>query len=131
MRVLFVDDEPDLLELGRLFLKKENNNLDVETTACPKKGLEKLECEDFDAVISDYDMPKMDGLEFYENLKKKNKNLPFIVFTGSGRDGLAEEAKEKGVDHYIKKGGNPKAKFSELAECVVQEVENRGIKEEA
>ncbi len=123
MKVLFVDDEPDLLELGKLFLQKENPQLKIETAPSAHEGIEKLEKEEFDAIISDYDMPKMDGLEFYRALKQNgHSNLPFIVFTGSGKDGLEEKAQEAGVDDYMRKGGNPKAKFSELADVVNEKI---------
>lgn len=119
MKILFIDDEPDLLELGKIFLQKEDPQLNIETAPSAIEGMEKLEEEEFDAIISDYDMPKVDGLEFYENLQQNGyRDIPFIVFTGSGKDGLKEKAEEVGVDDYMRKGGNPKAKFSELAETI-------------
>lgn len=120
MKVLFVDDEPDLAELAKLFLKKQSSKLVIETANSAIEGLKKIKNSEFDAVISDYDMPKMDGLEFFEALKEEGKELFFIVFTGSGRDGLKEEAEEMGVDGYLRKGGNPKEKFSKLAETVMK-----------
>lgn len=126
MKVLFVDDERDLLELGKLFLQKEDPQLSIETAPSAIEGMEKLEQEEFDAIISDYDMPKMDGLEFYKNLQQNgHSHLPFIVFTGSGKNGLEEKAKKAGVDEYMRKGGNPKAKFSELAEAINSKINER------
>ncbi len=124
MKVLFVDDEPDLLELGKIFLQKEKPRLEIDTAPSPIEGIEKLDQDEYDAIISDYDMPKMDGLEFYQNLQQNgHSELPFIVFTGSGKDDLEEKAQQIGVDEYMRKGGNPKSKFSKLAEKVSEKIE--------
>ncbi len=126
MKVLFVDDERDLLELGEIFLKKEEPELDIDTTISPTKGIEKIEQEEYDAIISDYDMPSMNGIEFYEELKKKgHSNTPFIVFTGCGEKELENKCLNVGADHFMKKGSNPKAKFSKLANSVKSEIENK------
>lgn len=125
MKILFVDDEKDLLELGKIFLTKENPNLDVETTNSPKKGIEKIKKDDFDAIVSDYDMPRMNGLEFYKELKNNGyANIPFIVFTGCGEKKVEKKFKEVGADDYLEKGSNPKEKFTVLANEVIENVVN-------
>lgn len=131
MRILFVDDEPDLLELGQLYLKRERKGLKIETATSAIEGLEMLQngSGSVDAIISDYDMPEMNGLEFYEALKENGRDIPFIVFTGSGRDDLDKEAKAAGVDGYLRKGGNPRERFSELAERVIEKAKEQNKKD--
>jgi len=124
MKILFVDDESDLLELGEIFLKKEEPELDIDTTISPTEGIKKIEKKEYDAIVSDYDMPSMNGIEFYQELEKKGcSNIPFIVFTGSGEEELRDKCLNVGADHFMRKGSNPKAKFSKLANSVKKEIE--------
>jgi PAS domain S-box-containing protein len=111
--LLYVDDEPDLLDLGKLFLER-GGEFSVTTAGSALDGLEKLQTTAFDAVISDYQMPDMDGLEFLEKVRTLHKNLPFILFTGRGREEVVIEAINLGVDFYLQKGGDAKSQFAEL-----------------
>ncbi|HII99730.1 MAG TPA: response regulator [Methanoregula sp.] len=111
--LLYVDDEPDLLNLGRLFLER-GGEFSVTTAGSAQEGLEKLSTAAFDAVISDYQMPDMDGLEFLGTVRSLYGNLPFILFTGRGREEVVIEAINLGVDFYLQKGGDAKSQFAEL-----------------
>ena len=72
------------------------------------------------AVVSDYQMPEMDGIALLKQVRKAGSRVPFIIFTGKGREEVAIEALNSGVDFYIQKGGDPKAQFVELANAVRQ-----------
>lgn len=52
--VLFVDDEPDILDQGKIFLEKEVEGLNIETDISAEKALEKLEESSYSAIVSDY-----------------------------------------------------------------------------
>lgn len=112
--LLYVDDELDLLDLGKLFLEREGEFC-VTTTSSAQKGLEYLSRSSFDAVISDYQMPDMDGLEFLKHVRSRFGSLPFILFTGRGREEVVIEAINNGADFYLQKGGEPQSQFAELA----------------
>jgi PAS domain S-box-containing protein len=112
--ILYVDDEPDLLELGKIYLEL-SKEFAVETAVSAKEAFGKLALRSFDIIVSDYQMPEMDGLRFLATLRKEQPHLPFIIFTGRGREEIAIEAFEKGADFYLQKGGEPKAQFAELA----------------
>ncbi len=77
-----------------------------------------LEEKDFDVLISDYQMPGMDGLELLASLRKDDIKIPFILLTGKGREDVAIRALNSGVDFYLQKGGDPKAQFAELSNMV-------------
>lgn len=123
LKILLVDDEPDLLNQAKVFLEREGNGLEIETALSAEKGLEKLDESDFDAIVSDYQMPETDGLEFLETLRKDwESDIPFIVFTGKGREEVAIEALNLGADRYLQKGGDPKSQYGVLSQAIEQEV---------
>ncbi len=119
--LLYIDDEPGLLELGQLFLER-TGEFTVTTALSAEAGLVCLAQRDFDAVISDYQMPGMDGISLLKNVRKSFGNIPFVLFTGRGREEVVIEAINNGVDFYLQKGGDPKAQFAELAHKVRQAV---------
>jgi PAS domain S-box-containing protein len=122
--LLYVDDEPDLLALGKLFLEREGE-FSVTTTNSAEDGLQHLSRSTYDAVISDYQMPDMDGLEFLKTVRSTYGNLPFILFTGRGREEVVIEAINYGVDFYLQKGGAAGAQFAELRHKLLIALERR------
>ncbi|EHQ36215.1 PAS domain S-box protein [Methanoplanus limicola] len=112
--VLYVDDEPSLLDIGKIFLERFG---DFKVTTCENAvdALKLLKQKQFDAVISDYQMPECDGLSFLRHFRERGDNTPFIIFTGKGREDVVIEALNSGADFYLQKGGNPKPQFAELA----------------
>ncbi|MFP4051457.1 MAG: PAS domain S-box protein [Thermoplasmata archaeon] len=125
MRVLLVDDEQELLEQAKIFLKKNKENIKIDTVISPDSALAKIDIKIYDVIVSDYQMPKMDGLEFLRIIREeKELDVPFIMFTGKGRENVAMEALNLGADRYFQKGGDPKSQYGVLAEAISQEVEH-------
>lgn len=124
LRVLYVDDEPALLDIGRIYLER-NGFCKVTVADSGAAALELMNETSFDAVISDYQMPKMDGLELLTTVRKKFGNIPFIIFTGRGREEIFVKAVEEGVDFYVQKGGDPAVQFAELIHKVMYAVSGR------
>lgn len=122
--LLYVDDEPDLLNLGKLFLERGGDFL-VTTATSAHEGLEKLASGSFDAVISDYQMPVMDGIALLKEVRTAHGAIPFILFTGKGREEVVIEAINNGVDFYLQKGGAPRAQFAELRHKILVALEKR------
>ncbi|MFA7199632.1 MAG: response regulator [Methanoculleus sp.] len=122
--VLYVDDEQALLEVGKLFLERAGA-LTVETAPSAREALDLLGKRTFDAVIADYQMPEMDGIELLKEVRQHFGDIPFILFTGRGREEVVIEALNYGADGYIHKGGDPRSQFAELEHRVVQAVERR------
>jgi PAS domain S-box-containing protein len=112
--VLYVDDEPELLTLCRLFLEKDGKNT-VETAESAAEGLKKLRAGHFDVIISDYLMPDSDGVDFLKQVRLEFGDIPFILFTGKGREEVVIEAINLGVTFYVQKGSDPASRFSELS----------------
>jgi len=105
LRVLHVDDEPDFADLVSIYLEREGDALEVITENSPEAGLERLETEDIDCIVSDYDMPRTNGLEFLDAVREKYPDIPFILFTGKGSEEIASEAISAGVTDYLQKKG--------------------------
>jgi len=122
--LLYIDDEQGLLDLGQLFLESDGE-FRVTTALSGEEGLRYLASQDFDAVVSDYQMPEMNGLELLKKVRKTYGNIPFILFTGRGREEVVIEAINNGVDFYLQKGGDPRSQFAELAHKVRQAVTRR------
>jgi PAS domain S-box-containing protein len=95
----------------------------VDTAGSTEEALVKLEKEAYDAVVSDYQMPGKDGLEFLEMLRKNGNTTPFIMFTGKGREEVAVRAWSLGADHYVNKTGDPETVYCELAHYLRSTVE--------
>ena len=122
--VLYVDDEPELLGLCKVYLEQVGDFAVTPITSA-EEGLELLAGSRFDAIISDYQMPDIDGLEFLKRVRSQNQDIPFILFTGRGREEVVIEAINNGVDFYLQKGGDPKSQFAELKHKIKKAVESR------
>ncbi len=121
LEVLFVDDETGILEQAKDFLEKEDERLKIKTTTSPKEALELLEENTIDAIVSDYKMPDMTGLELLRDIREgKEIDIPFIIFTGKGGERVALEALNLGADKYLRKGGDLKSQYKDMANAIVQ-----------
>jgi PAS domain S-box-containing protein len=125
--VLCVDDEPGLLKIAKIFLERDKD-LTVKTVTSAIEGLSVISIESFDAIVSDYQMPEMDGIEFLKRVRLLH-GVPFILFTGRGREEVAIEAINNGVDFYLQKGLEPKSQFAELAHKIKHAVQKRRLEE--
>jgi len=122
--LLYVDDEPALLDLGKIFLELTGEFF-VQTASSVEDGIAALRSQPFDAVVSDYQMPDMDGIVFLKQVRSLFGDLPFILFTGKGREEVVIEAIKNGADFYLQKGGEPRPQFSELANQIRQAIRRR------
>jgi PAS domain S-box-containing protein len=122
--VLYVDDEPVMLDTLKLFLERDPE-FRVIPVLSAKAALELLKTTSCDAIISDYEMPDLNGIEFLKIIRVRYPQLPFIIFTGKGREEIVIESLNNGADYYVRKGGEPRAQFAELSSKVKHAVELR------
>jgi PAS domain S-box-containing protein len=122
--LLYVDDEPEFAELVAAQLERRGDDLDILVDTSADAALERLRDGDpgIDCVVSDYEMPNMDGLALLEAVREEWPDLPFVLFTGRGSENIASEAISRGVTEYMQKATDPH-QFEVLANRVRNAVE--------
>jgi DNA-binding response OmpR family regulator/Flp pilus assembly protein TadD len=124
--VLLVDDESSLLEIIKI-VSEQSNEMTVQTALSAQEALNILQGKTFDAIIVDYHMPEIDGIEFLKILRSKGNATPVIIFTAVGHEQAAIDALNNGANFFLKKGKSPRMQFRELVAMVKQAVEQNYI----
>lgn len=127
VRILYVEDDPAFAHLSVTCLEDENDRFSITTTTDAMTGLELL-TEDIDCIVSDYNMPGMDGIEFLKSVRESHPTLPFILFTGRGSEEIASEAISAGVTDYLQKEVGID-QFTILANRIRNAVEKQQVQE--
>jgi PAS domain S-box-containing protein len=130
-RVLHVDDDLALLELAGECLIRADDRLRIVTETSARDALDRLDADDepIDAVVSDYQMPEMDGLELLDRIRADHPDLPVVLFTGQGSEEIASEAIARGVTDYLQKGGGTDT-YTVLANRVTNAIERQRVTSE-
>jgi len=123
-RVLHVDDDAGQLDLTADFLERADSRLQVLTETSASDALERIDAVAVDAVVSDYQMPDMDGLAFLDRVRDDYPDLPFVLFTGQGSEEIASEAIARGVTDYLQKEVGPD-QYTVLANRLTNAIESR------
>jgi PAS domain S-box-containing protein len=126
LSVLVIDDQKPLLEVISLFLERFGN-MNVKTALSAKEAINLLVNTSFDALVVDYDLPEINGIEFLKMLRSKGDTTPFIIFTGVGREYAAIEALNNGADFFLKKGDDAQSQLLELVHMIRKAVDRRSI----
>ncbi len=106
IRVLHVDDELHQLEFAKTFIEFSDRTIHMESVTTPKEALDRLRDENFDCIVSDYQMSGMDGIELAGKIRETS-DVPIIIYTGRGSEEVAEAAFTVGVNDYLRKETNP------------------------
>jgi len=123
IRILVVNDDPTILELTKAHLERDDDiSVDVAESAQTAKDL--LSAGKYDAVISDYQLSDEMGIEILRYVRSTGIQVPFVIFTGKGREDVVIDALNAGADAYIQNGGRPEAQFADLL-CTVRDLVER------
>ena len=101
IRVLHVDDDPDVLDLAESMLARELPGAAVLTTTDPKEAL--AMAGEVDCLVSDLAMRPWDGLDLLDRVRKRHPDLPFVLYTSKGADEVASEALARGATDFVRK----------------------------
>ncbi len=117
------------MKQAKIYLEREDDGLEVTTAVSGSEALDYLEKEGYDAIVSDYKMPKMDGLDLLEEIRDRGLRVPFILYTGRGKEEVAMKALNLGADRYLHhKGGTPKTRYRVLAEKIREVIEENKMR---
>ena len=123
-RILYVNNEIPLPEPGKRFLEKDGQ-FSVESSTSAPAALSLLGSKDYDAIVSGYRMPEMDGIEFLKKVRSSGNPIPFIIFTGQEREEAVMEAISNGADFCLRKDGSLETQFFELAHKIRIAIEHQ------
>lgn len=121
-KILHVDDNQDFLNVFTLRFKK---NFDITFAHSGEEALEMIECRDFDVIITDYEMPGINGLDLLRILRDRGIDIPVMFYTGQGNEQIAREAFILGADDYFTKDLRAFAHAEKLINAVNKAVEIR------
>ncbi|MDX1328387.1 MAG: sigma-54 dependent transcriptional regulator [Arenibacter sp.] len=102
-KILVIEDEPAIRRVLVKILSEENDKYTVEEAENGQQGLEAIKKGEFDLVLCDIKMPKMDGVEVLETAKKLKPEIPFIMISGHGDLDTAVNTMRLGAFDYISK----------------------------
>lgn len=122
--MLHVDDDPAFARLTRTTLEELDDEIELRSENDPAAVLDRLASREIECVVSDYQMPEIDGLELLARVREEYDALPFILFTGQGNEAVASEAISVGVTDYVSKDGGIE-QFELLANRIRGAVEQR------
>jgi PAS domain S-box-containing protein len=129
-RILLVDDDEDHLFVTKRLLERKDPTFELTTTSSAPEALQLLEKDPFDAVVADYQMVGMDGLKLLRTIRTSGNDVPFIIFTGKGREEVAMDALNLGADYYLRKGDDPVIQYKELVHILRTIIDHKRTKEE-
>jgi len=108
--------------MAATFLERADDRFAIEPVTSASGGLDRLAGGEFDCVISDYDMPDRDGIEFLESVREEYPDLPFILYTGKGSEEVASDAISAGATDYLQKQSDT-SQYTVLANRITNAVE--------
>ena len=104
-RVLHVDDDAGFASLTAATLEAADGGFEVVVETAADAALDRLaDAGSIDCIVSDYEMPGRDGLEFLRAVRSDHPDLPFVLFTGKGSEEVASDAFSAGATDYLQKG---------------------------
>lgn len=115
-RILLVDDEANVIKVFSDVLR--NENYIVKGVENGPEAIKAIEKETFDLALVDLKMPRMDGIEVLENIKKIKPHLPVIIYTGYGSVTTAVESMRKRAADYLNKPFSPEELKSSIKKAL-------------
>jgi len=100
-----VDDEAHILEVARLHMERQGP-YEVDTVVSGVEALQRTRARNYDVIVSDYDMPAMNGAELLRQMRSQGDSTPFIIITSRGKESVALDCQHAGADRYMQRSGS-------------------------
>ncbi len=123
--LLVIDDDPTELSLLERYLKT-GGNYDVIADTNPRAAIEKVAKESIDLVLCDWRMPDLTGLDVLDELKRRDTNVPVVIFSAYDETAVIVEAIQKGAANFLAKPLEPELLFHSIDAAL----QNRKLREE-
>jgi YesN/AraC family two-component response regulator len=101
--ILVVDDEPDILIILRRLMRDMTSGYDILTASDGVDALSKIEERPVSLVITDYTMPRMDGLQLSTEIKSRSPGTYILMISACGLHDMRKRAQTQHVDYYLAK----------------------------
>ncbi|MFH2110445.1 MAG: PAS domain S-box protein [Candidatus Bathyarchaeota archaeon] len=125
IRILHVDDDMSQGEFLKYFLPVSDGTFSISAVSDPNQALKELRKNRFDCVVTDYQMPDLNGIELAAMIRKEF-DIPIIIYTGQGSEEVAEAAFSVGIDDYLRKEMDP-SHYQVLAKRIRSVVEKKRV----
>lgn len=115
--LLIVDDDEEILYITKLLLERFSTFV-IDTACSAQIGLEKLKKFRYDIIMSDYEMPEINGIAFFETIRHRGDTTPFVIHSHK------TEAEIKSVHTilekipFLEKGTEPRCMYDTLIGCI-------------
>ena len=123
IRILHVDDDSSQGDFLKYFLPVSDGSFNIQPICDPGKVLDELRVNRYDCVVTDYQMPELNGIELAAMIRKEF-DIPIIIYTGQGSEEVAEAAFSVGIDDYLRKEMDP-SHYQVLAKRIRSVVEKK------
>lgn len=125
IRVLLVDDNEDILHIGKLFLERSGIFI-VDIAISAPDGYNLMQKQPYDIIVSDYDMPDTDGIAFLDHIRREGCCIPFIICSSKEKGEI--QTFSQYMYSYIQKNGDPKRQYLELSDMILKTLPNASQK---
>lgn len=132
IRIVHIDDSKEFLNfLRNLFDNMTNaDKYELVQLTDPVEFISEFESIEADVIVSEFQLPRLDGINLLQTLRKKNSTHPFIILTSRSSKRTAIAALNAGVDYFLEKGTEPTSMFSQLIFFITKAAERRKVDEE-
>jgi len=126
INILYVENNINIRKKVILNLEKENDKFKIDGVDSPNNGIHNLNKKTYDCILSGYNFPNTNGLEFLKEVKKQT-DIPFILFTKENNDEIIHDIISENVDDYVEKDLN-KIQYKILSKRISTYVSNHRTK---
>lgn len=121
-RILLVDDDRIVIMVLERSLEELNGKYIIETASNGEDAISKMNAQDYALLITDYEMPRMSGLELVKSIRTTHPHLPIVLMSAHDSDTMKDMVGNVQIDGYLQKP-SPMVKIWEVVE---QTIANKG-----